>query len=72
VNNLAWPGREEDGYYNLNRPNDGIVPASSVEWLPDYIHHTNLGSDSINDCHTNLLSKTEYDLTKKILNPSLP
>ncbi|MFZ0513730.1 MAG: hypothetical protein WAM14_19140 [Candidatus Nitrosopolaris sp.] len=70
--NLAWPGWEEDGYYNLNRPNDGIVPASSVEWLPHYIHHTNLGSDSINDCHTNLLGRTEYDLTKKILNPSLP
>jgi pimeloyl-ACP methyl ester carboxylesterase len=74
---LDWPELEKEGYYNLNGffppgtiPNDGIVPALSVESLP---HYTNLNRfNSIHDCHTNLLSRPEYDLTKRILNPSLP
>lgn len=64
-----WPELEREGYSNLNRPNDGIVPAISVEWLPHYKHHTSLGHTD--DCHTNLLDRPEYDLAKKILNPSL-
>jgi hypothetical protein len=64
---LNWPAAEEQGYYNLkDYPNDGIVPASIVKSLPNY---TNLGST--HDCHTNLLSGPEYDLSKKVLNRSL-
>jgi pimeloyl-ACP methyl ester carboxylesterase len=68
---LAWPQLEQEYSGYLSEPNDGIVPASSVESLPHYKNHINLGSNSIQDCHTNLLSRPEYDLTKKILNPSL-
>jgi triacylglycerol esterase/lipase EstA (alpha/beta hydrolase family) len=67
-----WPELEKEGYFNLHSlPNDGIVPASSVEWLPHYRNHANLGFNSIHDCHTNLLSRSEYDLVKNILNPSV-
>jgi pimeloyl-ACP methyl ester carboxylesterase len=63
---LYWPAAEGEGYYNLNNyPNDGIVPASSVESLPNYRNHINLGSTP--DCHTNLLSRPEYDLAKSVL-----
>jgi hypothetical protein len=64
---IDWPESEKEGYSNLEKPNDGVVPASSVEALPQYIHHTSLGPT--HDCHTNLLSKPEFDLAKNVLKP---
>jgi pimeloyl-ACP methyl ester carboxylesterase len=64
---IDWPELEKEGYSNLQTPNDGVVPASSVEALPNYIHHTSFGST--HDCHTNLLSKPEFDVAKDVLKP---
>jgi uncharacterized alpha/beta hydrolase family protein len=50
------------GYSQLPKPNDGLVPLSSVE-SQGYFH--NLGHTS--NCHTNLLSDKEYQLAKPIL-----
>lgn len=50
------------GYGQLPKPNDGLVPLSSVE-SQGYFH--NLGHTS--NCHTNLLSDKEYQLAKPIL-----
>jgi uncharacterized alpha/beta hydrolase family protein len=50
------------GYSELPKPNDGLVPLSSVE-SEGYFH--NLGHTS--NCHTNLLSDKEYQLAKPIL-----
>ncbi|MDQ6865879.1 MAG: alpha/beta fold hydrolase [Thermoproteota archaeon] len=49
-------------YNNLPKPNDGLVPVSSVE-SQGYFH--NLGHT--NSCHTNLLSDYEYGLARDIL-----
>lgn len=49
-------------YNNLPKPNDGIVPLSSVE-SQSYFH--SLGHS--NSCHTNLLSGYEYGLARDIL-----
>jgi hypothetical protein len=62
---IDWLKLEKQGYSSLEEPNYGVVPASSVEALPNYIHHTSLGPT--HDCHTNLLSKPEFDLAKKVL-----
>jgi uncharacterized alpha/beta hydrolase family protein len=50
------------GYSQLPKPNDGLVPVSSVE-SQGYFH--NLGHTS--NCHSNLLSDKEYQLSKPIL-----
>jgi pimeloyl-ACP methyl ester carboxylesterase len=50
------------GYPQLPKPNDGLVPLSSVE-SQGYFH--NLGHTS--NCHSNLLSDKEYQLAKPIL-----
>jgi uncharacterized alpha/beta hydrolase family protein len=50
------------GYSLLPKPNDGLVPVSSVE-SQGYFH--NLGHTS--DCHSNLLGDKEYGLAKPIL-----
>jgi uncharacterized alpha/beta hydrolase family protein len=50
------------GYSQLPKPNDGLVPLSSVE-SQGYFH--NLGHTS--NCHSNLLSDKEYQLAKPIL-----
>lgn len=50
------------GYSQIPKPNDGLVPVSSVE-SQGYFH--NLGHTS--DCHTNLLGDKEYGLAKPIL-----
>ena len=47
------------GYSQLPKPNDGLVPLSSVE-SQGYFH--NLGHTS--NCHSNLLSDKEYQLAK--------
>jgi uncharacterized alpha/beta hydrolase family protein len=53
---------EQAGYLQLPKPNDGLVPLSSVE-SQGYFH--NLGHTQ--DCHSNLLSDKEYGLAKPIL-----
>jgi pimeloyl-ACP methyl ester carboxylesterase len=53
---------EQMGYNNLPKPNDGLVPVSSVE-SQRYFH--SLGHP--NSCHTNLLSEYEYGLARDIL-----
>jgi pimeloyl-ACP methyl ester carboxylesterase len=53
---------EEGGFYELQKHNDGIVPASSVESIPN---STSLGHTP--DCHTNLFSSKEYALAKPVL-----
>jgi pimeloyl-ACP methyl ester carboxylesterase len=50
-----WPTFEKEGYSKLQKPNDGIVPVSSVE-SQGYFH--NLGHTL--DCHTNLLSERSF------------
>jgi uncharacterized alpha/beta hydrolase family protein len=50
------------GYSQLPKPNDRLVPLSSVE-SQGYFH--NLGHTS--NCHSNLLSDKEYQLAKPIL-----
>lgn len=52
----------EAGYNSLPKPNDGVVPVSSVE---SQGHFHSLGHS--NDCHTNLLNNYEYGLTRDIL-----
>jgi uncharacterized alpha/beta hydrolase family protein len=59
---LNWLPAEEAGYLQLPKPNDGLVPLSSVE-SQGYFH--NLGHTQ--DCHSNLLSDKEYELAKPIL-----
>jgi pimeloyl-ACP methyl ester carboxylesterase len=58
---LFW-SIEQIGYNNLPKPNDGLVPVSSVESL-GYFH--SLGHT--NSCHTNLLSEYEYGLARDVL-----
>jgi uncharacterized alpha/beta hydrolase family protein len=53
---------QQGGYDKLPKPNDGMVPLSSVESL-DY--STSLGNSK--SCHSNLLSEYEYGLAKGIL-----
>jgi len=53
---------EQAGYKNLPKPNDGLVPVSSVE-SQGYFH--SLGHT--NSCHTNLLSEYEYGLARDTL-----
>jgi pimeloyl-ACP methyl ester carboxylesterase len=62
-----WPKFESDGFSKLQKPNDGIVPLSSVESLP---YSVSLGHP--HDCHTNLISDDEYELAKPILKGSIP
>ena len=50
------------GYAQLPKPNDGLVPLSSVE-SQGYFH--SLGHTS--NCHSNLLSDKEYQLAKPVL-----
>jgi pimeloyl-ACP methyl ester carboxylesterase len=50
------------GYSQLPKPNDGLVPLSSLE-SQGYFH--NLGHTQ--NCHSNLLSDKEYALAKPIL-----
>jgi uncharacterized alpha/beta hydrolase family protein len=50
------------GYSQLPKPNDGLVPVSSVE---SQVYFHNLGHTS--DCHSNLLGDKEYGLAKPIL-----
>jgi triacylglycerol esterase/lipase EstA (alpha/beta hydrolase family) len=53
---------EQWAYWQLPKPNDGIVPMSSVE-SKEYFH--NIGRTM--DCHTNLLSDIEFEKAKPIL-----
>ena len=53
---------QEGGYNMLPKPNDGMVPLSSVESLN---YTESLGHSS--SCHSNLLSEYEYGLAKEIL-----
>jgi triacylglycerol lipase len=50
------------GYSQLPKPNDGLVPMSSVE---SQGYFQNLGHTS--NCHSNLLGDKEYELAKPIL-----
>jgi uncharacterized alpha/beta hydrolase family protein len=50
------------GYAQLPKPNDGLVPLSSVE-SQGYFH--SLGHTS--NCHSNLLSDKEYQLAKPVV-----
>ena len=52
----------EGGFYELPKHNDGFVPVSSVESIPN---STSLGHTP--DCHTNLFSSKEYALAKHVL-----
>jgi pimeloyl-ACP methyl ester carboxylesterase len=53
---------QQGGYDMLPKPNDGMVPVSSVESLN---YTKSLGHSS--SCHSNLLSEYEYGLAKEIL-----
>jgi predicted alpha/beta hydrolase family esterase len=53
---------EQSGFSNLPKPNDGIVPLSSVESQDYFI---NLGHSK--SCHSNLMSEYEYGLAKGVL-----
>jgi pimeloyl-ACP methyl ester carboxylesterase len=53
---------QHGGYDMLPKPNDGMVPVSSVESLN---YTKSLGHS--NSCHSNLLSEYEYGLAKEIL-----
>src|SRR5829696_138018 len=53
---------EQSGFSNLPKPNDGMVPLSSVESQDYFI---NLGHSK--SCHSNLMSEYEYGLAKVIL-----
>ena len=53
---------QKGGYDMLPKPNDGMVPLSSVESLN---YTESLGHSS--SCHSNLLSEYEYGLAKQIL-----
>src|SRR5215204_5042812 len=54
---------EQSGFSNLPKPNDGMVPLSSVESQDYFI---NLGHSK--SCHTNLMSDYEYGLAKNVIN----
>ena len=53
---------EQSGSSTLPKPNDGVVPLSSVESQDYFI---NLGHSK--SCHSNLMSEYEYGLAKKVL-----
>jgi triacylglycerol esterase/lipase EstA (alpha/beta hydrolase family) len=53
---------QKGGYDMLPKPNDGMVPLSSVESLN---YTKSLGHSS--SCHSNLMSEYEYGLAKQIL-----
>src|ERR671913_1143671 len=53
---------EQSGSSNLPKPNDGMVPLSSVESQDYFI---NLGHSK--SCHTNLMSEYEYGLAKDVI-----
>lgn len=53
---------EQSGSSTLPKPNDGVVPLSSVESQEDFI---NLGHSK--SCHTNLMSDYEYGLAKDVI-----
>ncbi len=53
---------QQGGYDNLPKPNDGLVPLSSVESLE---YSDSLGHSK--SCHSNLLSEYEYGLAKDVL-----
>jgi uncharacterized alpha/beta hydrolase family protein len=53
---------EQLGFFSLSKPNDGMVPLSSVESQDYFI---NLGHSK--SCHTNLLSDYEYGLAKEVI-----
>ncbi|CAN5861261.1 hypothetical protein BH23THE1_BH23THE1_28750 [soil metagenome] len=53
---------QRGGYYILPKPNDGMVPLSSVESLE---YSDSLGHSK--NCHSNLLSEYEYGLAKGVL-----
>jgi triacylglycerol lipase len=53
---------EQSGSSTLTKPNDGIVPLSSVESQEYFI---NLGHSK--SCHTNLMSDFEYGLAKEVI-----
>src|SRR5215211_8058680 len=54
---------EQSGSSKLPKPNDGMVPLSSVESQDYFI---NLGHSK--SCHTNLMSDYEYGLAKNVIN----
>ena len=58
---LAMP-MEQSGSSTLPKPNDGVVPLSSVE-SQDYF--VNLGHSK--SCHSNLMSEYEYGLAKDVI-----
>ena len=58
---LALP-MEQSGSSTLPKPNDGIVPLSSVESQDYFI---NLGHSK--SCHSNLMSEYEYGLAKDVI-----
>jgi uncharacterized alpha/beta hydrolase family protein len=53
---------EQSGSSTLPKPNDGMVPVSSVESQDYFI---NLGHSK--SCHTNLMSDYEYGLAKEVI-----
>ena len=53
---------EQSGFSNLPKPNDGMVPLSSVESQDYFI---NLGHSK--SCHSNLMSEYEYGLAKDLI-----
>jgi uncharacterized alpha/beta hydrolase family protein len=53
---------EQSGSSTLPKPNDGMVPVSSVESQDYFI---NLGHSK--SCHTNLMSDYEYELAKEVI-----
>jgi predicted alpha/beta hydrolase family esterase len=56
---------EQSGFSNLPKPNDGIVPLSSVESQDYFI---SLGHSK--SCHSNLMSEYEYGLAKGVISES--
>ena len=53
---------EQSSSSTLPKPNDGMVPLSSVESQDYFI---NLGHSK--SCHTNLMSDYEYGLAKEVI-----
>ena len=53
---------EQTGFSKLPKPNDGMVPLSSVESQDYFI---NLGHSK--SCHSNLMSEYEYGLAKDVI-----
>jgi predicted alpha/beta hydrolase family esterase len=53
---------EQSGFSTLPKPNDGVVPLSSVESQDYFI---NLGHSK--SCHSNLMSEYEYGLAKGVI-----